>query len=121
MRHAFAGWIREAAVQLDVFQVPRRRQDELGWLDFLADPPSPTDHLFEFVGIAIELCCFDEEGRWCRDVRVLLSMIMAAESVTSRRVADDQLRKLLELAERGDSEMDAIRFWLAVNFGPNAD
>lgn len=120
MIHAFAPWIKEAASRLDTLGVPRRRLEDLGWTDFHADPPPAAGSLLEFVGTAIELCCFDEEGRWCRDEKILYAMISATEALSSIHVPDEELANLYELALQGDAKMDAIRFWLQVHFGPNA-
>lgn len=120
MRHKYAAWIKEVAYLLDSQEVPRPRQEDLGWTDFQADPEPATEHLYEFVGVAVELCCFDEEGRWCRDDKVLYAMVNAIETLSSIKVSDRDLAELYDLARKGDAKMDEIKFWLQIRFGPNA-
>lgn len=120
MKHKFAAWIKEATYQVDALQLPRARLDELGWPDFRADPPAATQHLHEFVSTAVELCCFDEEGRWCRLERLLYAFVAAIETVSSIRASETEFAKLYTMCLDGEARMDDIRFWFQVEFPPAA-
>jgi hypothetical protein len=118
LRHKYASWIKEAATQIEALGVPRRRQEDLGWTDFHADPPPATEHLHQFASLAVELCCFDEEGRWGRQEEMLYGIVAATEAVSSTKVPLQDLANLAELAQGGDENMDDIRFWFQVQFPP---
>lgn len=118
MRHKYASWIREVAEQIEVLGVPRKRQEELGWSDFHADPPPATEFLHEFASLAVELCCFDEEGRWGRQNEILYAILTSTETLSSTRVDSHDVEKLVAMVKTGDSQMDGIKFWFQVHFPP---
>ena len=120
MIHPFRAWFREATAQLDALGVSRRRLTELGWSDFQEDPRPAGEQLHEFVADAMLMVCFDENGHWCNDVRILYAFIEATQVVSSRRVSDSDLHDVYAFALEGDQREDEIKFWLQVHFGPNA-
>jgi hypothetical protein len=120
VRHKYGPWIKEAAARIDALSVPRRRLEELGWLEFQADPPPETPHLHQFASLAVELCCFDEKGRWCRLERLLFAFVAATETLSSIRAPEGELAELYKLALLGATKMDEISFWFQVQFPPPA-
>ena len=120
MIHDFGSWIREASHWISAAGIPRRRLDEVGWVDFQSDPPPATQHLREFVSTAIELCCFDDDGSWVRLPGLLVAFVRAAKAGTSIQVSDEDLGMPAGDLKDGVGKMEEIRFWFQIHFLPLA-
>ena len=113
MKHPYSEWIRAVAIRLDANKVPRWRLDELGWIEFMAEPPSDRGSLTEFVCEAVELCCFDHMGEWCGDAKILASFIIELELQVNSKVSPTNLKEVMILGQGGADQMDEIRAWFS--------